>query len=225
MNLGIGQPRWIATLALAASCLTGAPAAAQPQPAMNRAQALAALDKPQAEQRAAGVARLAEIGTMPDTERLARRLDDDDERVRELADLALWQIWGRSGDRTIDALFQRGVDQMQAGELDAALVTFTDIVRRKPAFAEGWNKRATILFLLGQHEASLADCRKVLERNRLHYGALSGMGQIYLHLGDLEQALRHFQRALQVNPHLPGALEAVRLLQQHLQPPGSRLTT
>lgn len=215
----------IAALAVTASCVVVAVPQAAAQVALTRAQALAALDKPQPGERAAGIARLADIGTMPDTERLARRLADDDEQVRELANVAMWQIWGRSGDRAIDALFQRGVEQVQAGDLDEALVTFTDIIRRKPGFAEGWNKRATVLFLLGQHQASLADCRQVLKRNRLHYGALSGMGQIYLQLGEFEQALLHFQRALKVNPHLPGAVEAVRLLEQHLQQSGSRLTT
>jgi tetratricopeptide (TPR) repeat protein len=214
---------WIAALALVVCAAASPPVPAQP--ALTRAQALAALERPQPAQRAAGVARLADVGTMSDTERLAHRLADDDEQVRELANLAMWQIWGRSGDRAIDALFERGVEQMQASNLEEALVTFSEIIRRKPAFAEGWNKRATILFLLGRHEASLADCHQVLKRNRLHYGALSGMGQIYLQLGEPEQALQHFQRALKVNPNLGGVVEAVRLLEQQLRSSGSRLTT
>jgi tetratricopeptide (TPR) repeat protein len=194
------------------------------QAPLTRAQALAALEQPAPDARAAGIARLADIGTMPDTERLARRLDDDDEQVRELANAAMWQIWGRSGDRAVDALFQRGVEQMQADEMDDALATFSEIIRRKPAFAEGWNKRATIHFLMGHHELSLKDCHEVLKRNRLHYGALSGMGQIYLNLGDPDQALLHFQRALKINPHLTGVAEAVRLIEQH-QAQHRRLTT
>jgi tetratricopeptide (TPR) repeat protein len=214
---------WVAFAVVVVAALCGSPLQAAAQAAMTRAQALAALEQPLPLKRAEGIARLAEIGTMPDTERLARRLADDDEQVRSLANLAMWRIWGRSDDPAIDALFKRGVEQMEAADFDEALATFTDIIRRKPAFAEGWNKRATILFLLGQHEASLHDCREVLKRNALHYGALSGMGQIYLQLGDLDQALLHFQRALKVNPHLPGAAEAVRLIEQHQ--PGRRLTT
>jgi tetratricopeptide (TPR) repeat protein len=218
----LGRP-WVA-VAVVVAALCGLPLQAPAQTALTRAQALAALEQPLALKRAEAIARLAEIGTMPDTERLARRLADDDEHVRTLANLALWQIWGRSGDPAIDALFKRGVEQMEAADFDEALATFTDIIRRKPAFAEGWNKRATILFLLGQLEASLHDCREVLKRNALHYGALSGMGQIYLQLGELDQALVHFQRALKVNPHLPGAAEAVRLIEQH-QTGSRRLTT
>ena len=215
---------WIALIVVAAA-LHGLALRTAAQTALTHAQALAALEHTLPLKRAEGITRLAEIGTMAETERLARRLADDDEQVRSLANAAMWQIWGRSGDPAIDALFKRGVAQMEAADFDAALATFTDIIRRKPSFAEGWNKRATILFLLGQHEASLHDCREVLKRNALHFGALSGMGQIYLQLGDLDQALLHFQRALKVNPHLPGAAEAVRLIEQHQPGSSRRLTT
>lgn len=220
----VGRLLLVAWLAVAALFAAVSPPAAA-QGAMSRDQALAALQQSQPLRRAEGIARLAEIGTMADTERLALRLADDDEQVRELANAAMWQIWGRSGDPAIDALYRRGVDQMQAVDLDDALVTFTEIIRRMPAFAEGWNKRATVLFMLGQHQASLHDCHEVLERNKLHFGALSGMGQIYLHLGEFDQALLHFKRALKINPHLPGAAEAVRLIEQHRPGGQQRRTT
>ncbi|MEO6625937.1 MAG: tetratricopeptide repeat protein, partial [Burkholderiaceae bacterium] len=92
-----------------------------------------------------------------------------------------------------------------------------DIIRRKPAFAEGWNKRATLHYLMGDFELSLKDCDEVIKRNPNHFGALSGYGQIYLNLGDLEKALAYFERALAVNPNLPGANITIRQLQQQLQ--------
>ena len=86
---------------------------------------------------------------MDDVDRLLARLDDPDPQVRELAAAATWQIWSRSGDPAIDKLFAHGMDQMEAAALEDALATFSLIVKRKPGFAEGWNKRATIHFLLG----------------------------------------------------------------------------
>lgn len=199
---------------LAALALALWPAALPAQAALTRAQALEALGHPQPLQRASAVVRLAEIGLMADTDRLARRLRDDDEQVRELANIALWRIWGRSGDRDIDRRFERGVAQMEADDMLAALSTFNDIVRRRPAFAEGWNKRATILFLLERFDESLRDCDEVLKRNPLHYGALSGMGQIHLQRGDLDAAARHFERALRINPNLSGVAGALRQIER-----------
>ena len=182
-----------------------------------RAQALRAIEHASAQERFAGVMRLAEIGVMADADRLVTRLRDDSEEVRFVAAAAMWQIWGRSGDTTIDALYQRGVQQMEAVQIPQALATFSDIIRRKPAFAEGWNKRATLHYLMGNFELSLKDCDEVIKRNPNHFGALSGYGQIYLNLGDLEKALAYFEKALAVNPNLPGANITIRQLQQQLQ--------
>src|SRR5882757_6537099 len=169
--------------------------AAQPSPAAppTRAQALGALERPDASERLAAVVRLAEVGTMVDVDRLLRRLSDADPQVRAAAAGATWEIWSRSGDPAIDRLFARGVEQMQASALSEALATFTTIVRRKPEFAEGWNKRATIYFLLGRNEESLKDCDEVFKRNPKHFGALAGAGQIHLQRGDPERALDFFR--------------------------------
>lgn len=188
------------------------------QPAQwTRAHALAALVQPDPVERLTGVERLAEIGTMADADRVLDRLGDSDPRVRLAAQASIWQIWSRSGDPQIDKLFAQGVQQMQVAALVDALTTFNEIVSREPEFAEGWNKRATIYFLLGQNEKSLADCEEVFKRNPKHFGALSGAGQIHLQLGNPRRALEFFRRAVEVNPNLDGAAQMIPLLEQHLR--------
>ena len=204
------------SLVLAAALAASAPHAAQ----LTRAQALEAIELPEARARVAGVGRLAEIGRSADADRLLGRLRDTDPQVRGLAAAAMWQIWSRSGDPVIDKLFARGLEQMQASAFDDALATFSEIVRRKPAFAEGWNKRATVYFLLGQNEKSLKDCDEVLKRNRNHFGALSGAGQIHMKLGNAQLALEFFQRALDVNPNLEGLAQVIPMLELHLRDKG-----
>jgi len=191
---------------------------------MTREQAVKALEQPQASVRLAAVQRLAEVGRMADADRLVGRLGDADPQVRESASDAMWRIWSRSGDPAIDKLFARGVQQMQGSDYDDALTTFNEIVARKPEFAEGWNKRATLYFLLGQNEKSLKDCDEVFRRNPNHFGALSGAGQIHLQLGHPEQALEFFKRALKVNPNLEGLQQLIQILEQHLRDKGRNTT-
>lgn len=205
---------WLTIVLL--SVLFCLPLAAQDK-APTRAQALGFLEQPSSDARRAGVVRLGEIGTMADADRLVARLHDVDGQVRLLATVAMWQIWSRSGDPAVDLLYQRGIDQMETSRLAEAVATFSDIIRRKPSFAEAWNKRATLYYLMGEFDLSLKDCAEVIKRNPNHFGALSGYGQIYLHLGDLERALTYFERALKVNPNLPGASDTVLLLRQKLQ--------
>jgi len=208
--------RCLRALVLALACSAGVCCAAE----LTREQALAAAGQPDADARLAAVERLADVGEMPDTDRLVGRLRDTDPRVRTAATAALWQIWGRSGDAAIDALFARGVAQMQASAFDEALATFSEIVARRPDFAEGWNKRATVYFLLGENQKSLRDCDEVFKRNPNHFGALSGAGQIHLKLGDPERALEFFRRALQVNPNLDGLDRMIPQLEQYLRDKG-----
>ncbi|HTT10699.1 MAG TPA: tetratricopeptide repeat protein [Burkholderiaceae bacterium] len=184
---------------------------------LTREQALKALEAPETGVRLGAVERLAEIGRMDDADRLLGRLTDSDAHVRASATDAIWRIWSRSGDPAIDSLFARGVEQMQDSEFDTALATFSAIIARKPDFAEGWNKRATIYFLLGENEKSLKDCDEVLKRNPNHFGALSGAGQIYLRLGDPEQALKSFRRAFDVNPNLEGIEQIISSLERYLR--------
>jgi tetratricopeptide (TPR) repeat protein len=203
-------------LALVASLAIAGPGLSA-EPRLTHAQARKAIEHIDAGTRLAGVERLAAVGSMADADRLVARLADDDPVVRELAAAAMWKIWSRSGDRAIDALFERGVAQMQESKLEQALATFSEIIRRRPAFAEGWNKRATVLFMLGQNQQSLRDCHEVLKRNPNHFGALTGAAQINLNLGNPEAAIDYFERALRVNPGLSGVARAIEILERRQQ--------
>ncbi len=202
-----------ATLALALVLAT-APAAAQSTSPATREQALENVAKGDVEARRQAVAALGDLGTMPDAPVLLQALRDEDEVVRALAETSLWQVWSRSGDPQIDALFRLGVEQMREGAAPAAIQTFTSIIEKKPEFAEGWNKRATIYYLTGEYDKSLRDCDEVIKRNPQHWGALAGYGQIYLALDKPDLALDYFQRALKVNPNLRSVEAAVAELKR-----------
>ncbi len=197
-----------------AAVLACSAAAAQ---TLTREQALLAIEHAEAGTRVAGVVRLVEIGAMDDADHLLSRLADDDSQVRIIATAALWQLWSRSGDPDVDQLFARGMEQMKAAELDDALATFDEVVSRRPAFAEGWHKRALVHFLMDKHEKALQDCDEALKRNRNHFGALSGAGQIYLQMGHAKRALEFFQRAVQVNPYLHGPARLIPMLEEYLR--------
>src|SRR5215469_14705784 len=103
-------------------------------------------------------------------------LRGDDAASAGRAESALWQMWHRSGTAEVDDLLRQGVEAMERQELDDAEELFTRIIARDPAFAEGWNKRATVRYLAGSYDGSIADCREVLQRKPHHFGALSGQG-------------------------------------------------
>ena len=111
---------------------------------------------------------------------------------------------------------QVGIEQMGRSDGPAAVSTFTAVIERRPDFAEGWNKRATVYFLMGEYEKSLQDCHEVIKRNPSHFGALAGYGQIYLALDQPERALSYFRQALRVNPNLRGVARMIPQLERAL---------
>ena len=164
----------------------------------------AQLESGNAAERGDVLAWLAEHGSQSDTAAVILRLRDADGRMRVLAEQTLWSMWMHSGNNQADAWLGEGSALMAAGLLDAAVAAFTRIVEHVPAFAEGYNKRATALYLRGDFEASLIDIADTLKRNPSHFGALSGAGLCLMKLGRPEEALFYFDRALAVNPNLEG---------------------
>jgi tetratricopeptide (TPR) repeat protein len=177
---------------------------AQPGPVDNRAQAIKTLSDVEPARRAEAVIWIAEHGTGADDKLLRPRLRDEHPQVREFAEQGMWMLWGRSGDAAVDALMERGTLAMASRQLDDAIAIFSEVIRRKPAFAEGWNKRATVYFLAGDFKRSLADCDQVMKRKRYHFGALAGYGQIYFQQRQYDKAIVYWKRALDANPNMEG---------------------
>jgi tetratricopeptide (TPR) repeat protein len=198
------------------SVLTAEDQSVLPEPA-TRAEAVVLLENAEPRLRAAAVAFLARTGVATDGPLLAKRLFDDNPLIRELAEQALWQVWSRSGDAQADRLLAAGMAQMSGGRFKEAIATFTRVIRRKPGFAEGWNKRATAYYLDGNYPKSLADCAEVMKRNPQHFGALSGYGQIYFQLEEYDKALEYFRRALAVNPNMAGVELNIRAIEDLLR--------
>jgi tetratricopeptide (TPR) repeat protein len=129
----------------------------------------------------------------------------------------IWAVWMESKNAEVNLLMLEGVDAMGQSGLQRALEAFDAMVKAAPEFAEGWNKRATVEFLMGDFKASVADIQKTLALEPRHWGALAGLGQIYVALGDDEAALRAFKRALEINPHLASVRAKIKELEEKLE--------
>jgi len=116
----------------------------------------------------------------------------------------IWEIWSQSGDQNVDALMAIGASALNDEDYNQAYRAFGRVVQLAPNFAEGWNKRATALYLLGRYDDSIKDIAKVLELEPRHFGALSGLGLCNAQLDKEKEALDAFEKALAINPNMPG---------------------
>ena len=116
----------------------------------------------------------------------------------------IWKVWIHRGVAEVDQNMTLGIVAMGERDFKGSLSHFDRVVRRDPGFAEGWNKRATVYYLMGDFDASVADIRKTLTLEPRHFGALSGMGLIYDAIGNPAAAVKVWKKALEINPHLAG---------------------
>ncbi len=130
---------------------------------------------------------------------------------------AIWHIWIQSDDEVIGMLMAQGLAAMTRRDLRAALGKFDQIVKIAPGFAEGWNKRATVHYLLGDFSGSLHDIARTLKLEPRHFGALSGRGLVLLELDQQVGALESFEAALAVHPNLSGASHNAEALRREIQ--------
>src|SRR5919108_1175603 len=128
----------------------------------------------------------------------------------------IWAIWARSGRSDVDKVFEVGSRAMALGDLATALKIFNKIVEKAPDFAEGWNKRATIHYMMGNYEASLADIDRTLELEPRHFGALAGLGLVNVSMERDEAALDAFERVLKVDPQSRSAKQNIEFVKQRI---------
>ena len=105
-------------------------------------------------------------------------------------------------DPEISTMMSRAIERIRWQELDAALEILNEIVTRAPDYAEAWNQRATVYFLLGQYEKSLSDVAETLEREPRHFGALAGRGIIRMRQGKPALGYQSILAAMEFNPYL-----------------------
>lgn len=126
------------------------------------------------------------------------------------------ELWADHADPHIDTLMEQGVQAMYGKDYDEAISVFSEIIRKKPQFAEGWNKRATVYFMQGNLQASMQDIEKTLKLENRHFGALSGMASIYVMRGQNQEALETYQRIQQLIPQLTEVNQSIQDLKKRL---------
>lgn len=122
----------------------------------------------------------------------------------------IWNIWLQHSNSTVEDLMQMGTVRMNGQLYSEALLIYNRIIENFPDYAEAWNKRATLYYMVGNHDASIADIEKVLALEPRHFGALSGLGLVYIQREELGKAKQAFEDLIAVHPNSPNA-------QQNLQ--------
>lgn len=140
---------------------------------------------------------------------LLEDLKNPDETVRQRAIQELWRIWYQQKGIYGLELIERSQVLLNAGEFTQAEVVLTQLINEQPDFAEAWNRRAVLYYILRQYKKSLDDCQMVVNLNPVHFGALQGTGLCHAALGEYSAAIQAFRQVLEIQPY---ALENQKLI-------------
>ena len=140
-----------------------------------------------------------------------------DETTAKAIEERIWTVWTASRSDTANLLMMRVKTAIEAKDLDLAVTLLDGIVKIRPDYIEGWNRRATIFYMKKDYGRAIADIRQVLKREPRHFGALAGLGLILQDIGDDKQALEVYRRALEVYPRMERIPDVVKTLQEKIE--------
>lgn len=129
----------------------------------------------------------------------------------------IWRLWLETDNQKVARLFEQGREVMLREDYVTALRIASQIVEIDPAQAEGWNLRATVFYVLGDYESSIQDVEKTLALEPRHFGALVGLGMMLVEMNRDQDALKAFERALALNPHLEQARQQIEAIKLRVQ--------
>jgi tetratricopeptide (TPR) repeat protein len=140
-----------------------------------------------------------------------------DEASAKHVEARIWAQWMATPSDTAALLMARAKIAVDAKQMDVALKLLDAVVKLRPDYIEGWNRRATIYYLQDDYPHAIQDIEQVLSREPRHFGALAGLGMIMRDLGDDKRALDAFRKALAINPHLDKVPELVKTLTEKVE--------
>jgi tetratricopeptide (TPR) repeat protein len=160
---------------------------------------------------------LAMIGDRAAVGPLAVALHDADAMVSQVAEHALWSVWFRIGSPAAVCLVKCGNTHMHHGNYVCAVEKFTQAIQEDADFAEAYNQRGIAHYLSERFPEAIDDCKAALARMPQHFGAMSGMGHCYAHLGQWRQARHCYRLALAIHPRLEGVQGSLTQIEQLLR--------
>ena len=115
----------------------------------------------------------------------------------------IWTLWStHPTDQKLTSILDEGSRLVQDRQLNRAIDVFTEAIELDPTWAEAWNKRATVFYMVGEFQKSQDDIDKVLELEERHFGALAGQGLVNIELRNYEKALMSYKKAQEIYPSM-----------------------
>ena len=127
----------------------------------------------------------------------------------------IWTLWStHPTDEKLTSILDEGSRLVQDQKLVKAIDIFTDAIEMDPTWAEAWNKRATVYYMVGEFQKSQDDIDKVLELESRHFGALAGQGMVNIQLKNYDKAKLSYQKAQEIYPAMKSSKVMIEQIEE-----------
>ena len=134
---------------------------------------------------------------------LFNELKANKSKVSSIVEQEIWKIWStHPTDAKLTAKLEEGSQFVRDQQFLKAIEIFTEVINFDQNWAEAWNKRATVFYLIGEFKKSQDDIDKVLELEERHFGALAGQGLVNIQLENYDKAIMSYKKAQQIYPKM-----------------------
>ena len=127
----------------------------------------------------------------------------------------IWKLWiQHPTDQNLTLKLEEGSEFVRNQKLFKAIEIFTEVINLDPEWAEAWNKRATVFYMMGKFKQSQEDIDKVLALEARHFGALAGQGLVNIQLKNYEKAIFSYQQAKEIHPSMQSPEIMIRRIEE-----------
>ena len=127
----------------------------------------------------------------------------------------IWKLWStQPTDMKLTARLEEGAQFVRTQQLSKAIEIFTEVIKLDQNWAEAWNKRATVFYMMGKFKQSQEDIDKVLALEARHFGALAGQGLVNIQLKNYEKAILSYQQVKEIYPSMQSPEIMIRRIEE-----------
>ena len=146
---------------------------------------------------------------------LFNELKVNNPEIASIVEQQIWKIWStHPSDTKLTARLEEGSQFVRDQQLSKAIEIFTEVINLDQNWAEAWNKRATVFYMMGEFKKSQDDIDKVLAIEARHFGALAGQGLVNIQLKNYEKAIFSYQQVKEIHPSMQSPEIMIRRIEE-----------
>ena len=146
---------------------------------------------------------------------LFNELKANKSKVAFIIEQEIWALWStHPTDEKLTARLEEGSEFVRDQNYLKAKDIFTEVINLDQSWAEAWNKRATVLYLMGEFQKSQDDINQVLSLEQRHFGALAGQGLVNIQLKNYEKAIKSYEQVQEIYPAMKSPKIMIKQLKE-----------